>query len=122
MTRTTDSLTDAESLDPHDRAGTARVTQQPSIHVRVVLTWLAIFPLVSLGLLCLAPFASSWHPILSSLILTIVVVPLSVYLVVPLYLRAYTALRHRLRRGRQSRTQTACDSSAASQSSSTSLS
>ena len=35
----------------------------PSVHVRAAVTWLAIFPLVSIGMLAMAPFSESWHPI-----------------------------------------------------------
>lgn len=67
----------------------------PSIHVRAAITWLAIFPLVSVGMLLLAPFSESWHPILRALVLTAVVVPLAVYVVVPRLLRAYGVLARR---------------------------
>ncbi|WP_211195964.1 hypothetical protein [Agromyces sp. H66] len=67
----------------------------PSVHVRAVITWVAIFPLVAVGMLALAPFSESWHPVLRALVLTLVVVPLAVYLVVPQLLRGYGALRRR---------------------------
>jgi antibiotic biosynthesis monooxygenase (ABM) superfamily enzyme len=67
----------------------------PSVHVRAVVTWLAIFPLVSIGMLLLGPVSDSWHPILRALVLTAVVVPLAVYVVVPRLLGAYVALRQR---------------------------
>ena len=31
----------------------------PSIHVRAALTWLAIFPLVAIGITAMAPFTES---------------------------------------------------------------
>lgn len=65
----------------------------PSVHVRALLTWLAIFPLVSVGMLALNPLWGDWHPVLRALLLTAVVVPLAVYLVVPNLLRAYGAVR-----------------------------
>jgi len=65
----------------------------PSVHVRAVITWLAIFPLVSVGMLLLGPVSESWHPILRALVLTAVVVPLAVYVVVPRLLRAYGSMR-----------------------------
>ncbi|GAA5203903.1 hypothetical protein [Microbacterium jejuense] len=71
----------------------------PSVHVRAVITWLAIFPLVSVGMLLIAPFSESWHPVLRALVLTAVVVPLAVYLVVPRLLRVHGAIVAR-RRGR----------------------
>ncbi|MGW4929793.1 hypothetical protein ACWEOH_11600 [Agromyces sp. NPDC004153] len=75
---------------------TARaVPTPPSVHVRAVITWLAIFPLVAVGMLLIAPIAESWHPVLRAFVLTLVVVPLAVYLVVPQLMRAYVALRRR---------------------------
>jgi Terpene cyclase DEP1 len=55
----------------------------PSVHIRAVITWLAIFPLVTLGFLTIVPAMGDAHPILKVFILTLVVVPLAVYLVVP---------------------------------------
>ena len=72
------------------------VPAPPSVHVRAVITWLAIFPLVAIGMLLLAPIAESWHPVLRAFVLTLVVVPLAVYLVVPKLMRAHGALRLRL--------------------------
>jgi antibiotic biosynthesis monooxygenase (ABM) superfamily enzyme len=67
----------------------------PSVHVRAVITWLAIFPLVAIGMMLIAPFAESWHPVRRAFALTLVVVPLAVYLVVPQLMRGYGALRRR---------------------------
>jgi antibiotic biosynthesis monooxygenase (ABM) superfamily enzyme len=67
----------------------------PSVHARVVITWLAIFPLVAIGMMLMAPFTESWHPVLRAFVLTLVVVPLAVYLVVPKLIRAYVGLRRR---------------------------
>ena len=64
-------------------------TAAPSIHVLAVLTWLAIFPLVAIGITAMAPFTVSWDPLLRVFVLTTVVVPLSVYLVVPWFVRIY---------------------------------
>jgi hypothetical protein len=55
----------------------------PSVHIRAVITWLAIFPLVTLGFLTIVPAMGDAHPILKVFVLTLVVVPLAVYLVVP---------------------------------------
>lgn len=61
----------------------------PSVHVRAVITWIAIFPLVAVGLTVLAPFAEAWPPVVRALVLTLVVVPTAVYVVVPQLLRAH---------------------------------
>ncbi|MGK9146461.1 hypothetical protein KXS11_02380 [Plantibacter flavus] len=67
----------------------------PSTHLRAVITWLAIFPLVALGMTLLAPVSSDWHPVLRAFVLTLVVVPLAVYVVVPRLMQGYGALRRR---------------------------
>ena len=69
----------------------------PSVHIRALITWIAIFPLVSIGMLLLAPISDSWHPILRALVLTAVVVPLAVYIVVPRLLRVHGAFARRRR-------------------------
>jgi antibiotic biosynthesis monooxygenase (ABM) superfamily enzyme len=71
------------------------VPTPPSVHVRAVITWLAIFPLVAVGMMLLAPISESWHPVLRAFVLTLVVVPLAVYVVVPWLLRRHGALRRR---------------------------
>jgi len=72
----------------------------PSVHVRAVITWLAIFPLVALGMTVIGPISDGWPPVLRAFALTLVVVPLAVYLVVPQLLRGYGALRRRNARSR----------------------
>ncbi|MFD6053415.1 hypothetical protein [Agromyces sp. NPDC060279] len=67
----------------------------PSIHLRAAITWLAIFPLVAIGMLAFAPLWADWHPVLRALLLTAIVVPLAVYLVVPRLLAGYLRLRRR---------------------------
>lgn len=69
----------------------------PSIHVRAVITWLAIFPLVTLGFYAIEPFASDWNPVARALLLSLVVVPIAVYLVVPQLMRGYAHMRRNAR-------------------------
>jgi antibiotic biosynthesis monooxygenase (ABM) superfamily enzyme len=64
----------------------------PSIHIRAVITWLAIFPLVSLGFITVIPLMGSAHPIFKVFVLTLIVVPLAVYLVVPNLMKLYLLL------------------------------
>lgn len=71
------------------------IPQPPSVHVRAVITWIAIFPLVTLGFFVMAPFAEGWNPILRAFVLSVIVVPLAVYLVVPWLMRIYGNLRAR---------------------------
>jgi antibiotic biosynthesis monooxygenase (ABM) superfamily enzyme len=65
-----------------------------SIHVRALLTWLVIFPLVALGMTASSAFVEDWHPAVRALTLTLVVVPTTVYVGVPWLLRAYTRIMH----------------------------
>lgn len=64
----------------------------PSVHVRAFITWLAIFPLVALGVMFLLPALGDMHPILKVFILTVILVPLAVYLIVPWLMRQYMKL------------------------------
>ena len=70
----------------------AHPPQQVSIHMRALITWITIFPLVALGLTFLMPALGDMHPILKALILTLIVVPLAVYLIVPRLLGLYVKL------------------------------
>lgn len=78
-----------------------------SVHVRVVITWLAIFPLAAIGMITLAVVAPNWPTVLRALALTLVVVPVSVYFVVPALLLLHARLRMSVARvqafGRDSR-------------------
>jgi antibiotic biosynthesis monooxygenase (ABM) superfamily enzyme len=65
----------------------------PSVHVRALITWLAIFPLVSLGFLTIVPAMGTAHPLLKVFVLTLVVVPLAVYLVVPALMKLYFRIK-----------------------------
>ncbi|BCW50147.1 hypothetical protein StoSoilB13_24890 [Arthrobacter sp. StoSoilB13] len=60
--------------------------------MRALITWLAIFPLVSIGMLLLGPIMEPWHPILRALLLTALVVPAAVYVVVPKLMAGHGAL------------------------------
>lgn len=67
----------------------------PSIHARAVLTWLAIFPLVAITSMLAEPLVGTWHPIARACVVTLVVVPLAVYLVVPSLVKLYGRVRRR---------------------------
>jgi antibiotic biosynthesis monooxygenase (ABM) superfamily enzyme len=62
------------------------------VHIRAAITWLAIFPLVSLGFVTVIPLMGAAHPILKVFVLTLIVVPLAVYLVVPNLMKVYFAM------------------------------
>ena len=75
--------------DPTPQPSAIPASRPPSIHAKAVITWIAIFPLVTLGFFAIAPFAGDWNPVLRAFVLSIVVVPIAVYLVVPQLMRAY---------------------------------
>jgi antibiotic biosynthesis monooxygenase (ABM) superfamily enzyme len=79
------------------------------VHTRALVTWVAIFPLVAIGIVVLPVLAPQWHPLFQAFVLTIAVVPLAVYFVVPWLLlverRLNKAVRV-LRAGRSSGRQT----------------
>lgn len=60
--------------------------------MRALITWLAIFPLVTLGFLTVIPLMGETHPILKVFVLTLIVVPLAVYIVVPNLMKAFGAI------------------------------
>ena len=70
----------------------ATPTPQVSIHIRAFITWLTIFPLVALGLTFMVPALGGLHPVFKAFILTIIVVPLAVYVIVPRLLGLYVKL------------------------------
>jgi antibiotic biosynthesis monooxygenase (ABM) superfamily enzyme len=70
----------------------------PSVHVRAVLTWLSVFPIVAVGLTLLGPVTVGWPPALRAFVLSLVVVPTTVYLVQPRLLKAYNRLAAQRRR------------------------
>jgi len=69
----------ADETDAH-RHRTAGIA---SVHVRAVMTWLAIFPMAAVGMSVLAAWAPGWPPVLRALTLTLAVVPAAVYFAVP---------------------------------------
>jgi antibiotic biosynthesis monooxygenase (ABM) superfamily enzyme len=71
-----------------------RSPKPASIHVRALLTWLVIFPLVAFGMTASSTFVEDWHPAVRALTLTLVVVPTTVYIGVPWLLKFYSRIIH----------------------------
>ena len=84
------SLTEARQAPARNAAPSA-----PSVHIRAIITWLAIFPVRPIGMLLLGTLMESWHPVLRALLLTLLVVPAAVYFVVPRLFAAYGSLASR---------------------------
>jgi antibiotic biosynthesis monooxygenase (ABM) superfamily enzyme len=72
-----------------------RTPAPPTVHERAIITWGAIFPLVTLSQWALSPLIGSWPPVLRALAITLVVVPIAVYVVVPRMSKAYLRLARR---------------------------
>ncbi|MFD9791961.1 hypothetical protein ACFWXK_13525 [Streptomyces sp. NPDC059070] len=67
----------------------------PSIHRRAVITWLAVYPTITVVLGLLGPRTAHLPLALRTLILTVIVVPVAAYVLVPLLMRANAALARR---------------------------
>ncbi|MFD8479031.1 hypothetical protein [Kitasatospora sp. NPDC059673] len=78
-------------------AATAAVTTHPapSVHVRALITWLAVFPSITTAQMLLGPSLDGLPAPLRVLVITGVVVPAVVYLFVPALLKARVALLRR---------------------------
>ena len=73
----------------------ARTPAPPTVHERAVITWAAIFPLVVLSQWALAPLIVPWPSVFQALAVTLVVVPIAVYVVVPRLMATYLRLARR---------------------------
>lgn len=69
---------------------------RPNIHVSALIVWLTIFPLVAIVGMVSEPLVRGWHPVLRALVLTLIVVPIAAYWVMPLMFKGYAALERRL--------------------------
>ena len=75
------------------------VPPRPNIHVTALIVWLTIFPLVAIFSTLLGPMTMDWHPLLRTFVLTLIVVPIAAYWLMPQAFRWYAALvRHRATR------------------------
>jgi antibiotic biosynthesis monooxygenase (ABM) superfamily enzyme len=67
------------------------VPPKPSIHVSALIVWLTIFPLVAIFSTLLGPMMPDWHPVLRAFVLTLIVVPIAAYWLMPQMFRWYAA-------------------------------
>ncbi|OKI99879.1 hypothetical protein [Kitasatospora sp. CB01950] len=72
----------------------------PSVHRRALITWLAIYPGITVLSVLLGPVLAPLPVYLRTLVLTGILVPAAVYGLVPALLRANAALTGRRRSGR----------------------
>jgi hypothetical protein len=71
------------------------VPPKPNIHVTALIVWLTIFPLVAIFSTLLGPMTMDWHPVLRAFVLTLIVVPIAAYWLMPQMFRWYGALARR---------------------------
>ncbi|MEV6734896.1 MULTISPECIES: hypothetical protein [unclassified Streptomyces] len=67
----------------------------PSAHRRAFITWLAVYPTITLTLALLGPYMNDLPLVLRTLILTVVVVPIVAYWLIPTLMKATASLPRR---------------------------
>ncbi|MFI6154833.1 hypothetical protein ACIBCA_19325 [Kitasatospora sp. NPDC051170] len=67
----------------------------PSVHRRALLTWLAVYPSITAAFLLLGPYLGGLPVPLRTLAMTAVVVPVVVYGVMPLLMKANARIARR---------------------------
>ncbi|MEV6953045.1 hypothetical protein [Streptomyces sp. NPDC051183] len=60
----------------------------PSVHRRAFITWLAVYPTITLALALLGPAMGDLPLVLRTLILTAIVIPVVAYLLIPALMKA----------------------------------
>ncbi|APA97418.1 hypothetical protein [Nocardia seriolae] len=83
---------------PAVTANVAAPVAVPSVHRRAVITWLAVYPTITLALALLGPLMTGLPLMARTLVLTAVVVPATAYLLVPMLMKANHHLTLRLHR------------------------
>ena len=68
---------------------------RPNIHVSALIVWLTIFPLVAIVGVLSEPLVRGWPPVLRAFVITLIVVPIASYWVMPLMFKGYAALERR---------------------------
>ncbi|WP_458688957.1 hypothetical protein [Nocardia tengchongensis] len=69
-------------------AAVAPAAAMPSVHRRALITWLAVYPTITVALALLGPEMGGLPVFLKTLVLTVIVVPVSAYLLVPMLMKA----------------------------------
>ncbi|WNI24065.1 hypothetical protein [Streptomyces sp. ITFR-16] len=76
-------------------AAPAQPVPLPSVHTRVLLTWIAVFSALTAVQLVLGPYVAGFPMLLRTLVITGVVVPAVVYALVPNLLKVRAAVLRR---------------------------
>ena len=80
-----------EHVPNHDRSEPPNPPARPNIHISALIVWLTIFPLVAIVGVLSEPLLRGWHPVLRAFVITLVVVPIAAYWLMPLMFRWYAA-------------------------------
>lgn len=67
-----------------------------STHTRAFITWLAVYPTITVALMVLKPWIGGLAVPLQTFVLTVLIVPLAAYWLVPVLTRTAIAARVRL--------------------------
>ncbi|MHC0431761.1 hypothetical protein ACX6XY_16490 [Streptomyces sp. O3] len=78
-------------------AHTPAAPAAPSVHRRALITWLAVYPTITVALGLLGPATEHLPLPLRTLILTVIVVPVAAYSLIPALMKANAALARRTR-------------------------
>ncbi|MFJ3593956.1 hypothetical protein ACIQUY_22405 [Streptomyces sp. NPDC090231] len=82
---------------PTTPTASAQPVPPPSVHMRVLLTWLAVFTALTVAQPAIGPYVAGFPMLLRTLVTTGIVVPAVVYALVPNLLKVRTAALRRLR-------------------------
>ncbi|MFD9406462.1 hypothetical protein ACFWBN_05465 [Streptomyces sp. NPDC059989] len=67
----------------------------PSVHRRALITWVAVYPTITIVLALLRPVLKDVPLALQTLVLTAIAIPIVVYVLVPALMKANAALTAR---------------------------
>ncbi|MFE3001864.1 hypothetical protein ACFXG4_43675 [Nocardia sp. NPDC059246] len=73
------------------------ITDQPSVHTRALITWIAVYPTITITLALIGPTTAHTPLPFRTLLLTIIVVPIVIYLLVPVLTKTVRRLTARIR-------------------------
>ncbi|GAA3014807.1 hypothetical protein JCM13580A_36390 [Streptomyces drozdowiczii] len=92
----TTAATAADRNQPRS-AAPAQPAALPSVHMRVLLTWIAVFTALTVVQLVVGPYVKGFPMLLRTLVITGIVVPAVVYTLVPNLLKVRAAVVRRRR-------------------------
>ncbi|MCM2413319.1 hypothetical protein [Streptomyces sp. RKAG290] len=94
---TTSATAAATDRNQPRSAAPAQAVPLPSVHMRVLLTWIAVFTALTVVQLAIGPYVAGFPMLLRTLVITGLVVPAVVYALVPNLLKVRAAVLRRRR-------------------------